>query len=251
MSGMADELQTLRAQLAARERELAAAQADAQELARTLAHDLRAPLRHVLAYSSLLREMLDSGEDVAPALGTLEGSAQQLGAMLDALLALNRVAQAPLQPGRTPGAVLLAEARRAAESAQAADLQGRSVHWQLPAELPELRGDPALLRQALAAVLDNALKFSRDTPQPRITVTAGPAADGALCLCVRDNGVGFDMDHAARLFQPFVRLHGAHYAGVGTGLATVRQILRRHGGTVQAEAASGQGCTIRMTLPAG
>lgn len=239
----ADELQALHAQLAA-------ARADADDFARMVGHDLRAPLRHVLAYGGMLREMLDAGEDVAPALATLERSARQLGDMLDAVVALSRWSRAPLQPGVTPGALLVDEARRQVEAALPDGERARAVDWRIDPALPDLPGDAAQLRHALAALLDNARKFTRPVTAPRIEIGGDTPPGGGARLYVRDNGVGFASAQAARLFQPFARLHGAQFEGLGTGLAQVQQIVRRHGGSVRAEAASGQGCTVWLTLPA-
>lgn len=240
MTASATPVELLRAQLAA-------AQADAEDLARAVSHDLRAPLRHVLAYGEVLGEMLQSGEDPAPALDQLARSSRQLGDMLDAVVALSRLAAAPLQPAWTDGALLLAEARRAAETALADPEQVARVRWQV-GPLPAVPGDPGQLRQALAALLGNALKFARPVAEPLIAVEGLTLPDGVVRLCVRDNGVGFAPEQAARLFQPFARLHGARFAGLGTGLALVRQVVRRHGGEVRAEAERDRGCTVWLSL---
>lgn len=236
------ELQALRAQLGA-------AQADAEDMARMVSHDLRAPVRHVLAYGELLREMAASGEDLAPALAQLDRSSRQLGDMLDAVLALVRLSGTPLQPGLTDGAVLVAEARRAAEAALPEADRARAIRWEIAPVLPPVPGDAAQLRQALAALLANALKFTRPVPEPCIRVDGAVQPDGGVQLCVRDNGAGFAPAQATRLFQPFARLHGARFEGLGMGLALVQQVVRRHGGSVRAEAAPGQGCTVWLTLP--
>ena len=238
----ASELQALRTQLGA-------AQADAEEMARMVSHDLRAPVRHVLAYGEVLREMVASGEDLAPALAQLDRSSRQLGEMLDAVLALVRLSGAPLCWSMTDGALLVAEARRAAEAALPEADRARTVRWEIAPGLPPVPGDAAQLRQALAALLANALKFTRPAAAACIQVDGAVLADGGVQLCVRDNGAGFAPAQATRLFQPFARLHGARFEGLGTGLALVRQVVRRHGGSVRAEAAPGQGCTVWLTLP--
>ncbi|KQP46117.1 ATP-binding protein [Pseudorhodoferax sp. Leaf274] len=236
------ELQALRAQLGA-------AHADAEDMARMVSHDLRAPLRHVLAYGEVLREMVASGEDVAPALAQLDRSSRQLGDMLDAVLALVRLSGAPLQPGLTDGALLVAEARRAAEAALPAADRARAIRWDIAPGLPPVPGDALQLRQALAALLANALKFTRPVAEPRIQVDGTVLPGGGVQLCVRDNGAGFPSAQAARLFQPFARLHGTRFEGLGTGLALVQQVMRRHGGSAHAEGAPGQGCAVWLTLP--
>ena len=116
--------------------------------------------------------------------------------------------------------------------------------------LPPCCADRAMLRQVYANLIGNAVKFTRDAPEPRVeigTVTGGTET----AYYVRDNGVGFDMAEAERIFKPFQRLHGAgRYEGSGIGLATVDRIIRRHGGRIWAESAPGEGSTFYFTLPA-
>lgn len=242
MSADAAELQALRTQLAA-------AHADAADFTRMVSHDLRAPLRHVLAYGEVLREMLQAGEDVAPALAQLDRSSRQLGDMLDAVVSLARLSHAPLHAGVTDGALLVDEARRTAEAASPEADRARHVRWQIAPALPPVPGDAAQLRQALAALLANALKFTRPVAEPCIEVDGAALPDGGVRLRVHDNGIGFAPAQASRLFQPFARLHGARFEGLGTGLAQVLQIVRRHGGSVQAEGEPDRGCTVSITLP--
>lgn len=237
-----DELQALRAQLGA-------ARADAEDLARMVGHDLRAPLRHVLAYGEVLREMAAAGEDMAPALAQIDRSSRLLGDMLDAVVALVRLSGVPLQPCVTDGTLLVAEARRTAEASVPPSDRARSVRWEIAPGLPPVPGDASQLRQALAALLANALKFTRTAAAPCIEIDGAVLPDGWVQLRVRDNGAGFPSAQAARLFQPFARLHGARFEGLGTGLALVQQVVRRHGGRVHAEGAPGLGCTVLLTLP--
>jgi light-regulated signal transduction histidine kinase (bacteriophytochrome) len=115
--------------------------------------------------------------------------------------------------------------------------------------LPPATGDRSLLRQVLTNLLDNALKFSRHAPRPRVEV-AGRREDGRSIYSVRDNGVGFDMRHADKLFGVFQRLHPAEdFEGTGIGLATVRRIVHRHGGRTWAEGEVDRGATFYFSLP--
>ena len=108
-----------------------------------------------------------------------------------------------------------------------------------------------MLRQVWVNLLGNALKFTRRATPARISIGAGPAPPGEVCVVVRDNGVGFDMRYAGKLFQVFQRLHSAEdFEGTGIGLASVQRILHRHGGRAWAESAPGQGATFRVSLPA-
>jgi signal transduction histidine kinase len=249
VSGETTALHTLRAQLAERDRALAAAQADADDVARMLAHDLRAPLRHVLAYGELLREMFEGGEDPAPALAQLDRSSRLMGDMLDAMVSLVRLARAPWQPTLTDGALLVHEARRLAEAALQPSDRERAIDWRIAADWPAIAGDAAQLRQALAALIGNAVKFTRTAAAACIEISGERLADGGACVYVRDNGVGFAPTQAAQLFQPFARLHGNQFEGLGLGLTLVQQVARRHGGSVQAQGQPGQGCSVSLRLP--
>jgi signal transduction histidine kinase len=115
--------------------------------------------------------------------------------------------------------------------------------------LPLVDADPALLRAVMSNLIGNAVKFTRDRSDARIEVDAVTSAD-AVCLQVRDNGVGFDAAAAAAVFAPFHRLHDATYAGHGIGLSIVRRAVERHGGKVWAESSPGQGACFSFTLPA-
>ena len=114
--------------------------------------------------------------------------------------------------------------------------------------LPKARGDPVLMGQVYANLVGNAIKFSSKTPSPRVELGA-ETQDGAPVYFVRDNGAGFEMDHAGQLFKPFERLHSeAEFQGTGIGLALVQLIVQRHGGRIWAESAPGRGATFRFTL---
>ena len=118
------------------------------------------------------------------------------------------------------------------------------------ATLPNATADPSLIKQAFVNLLSNAFKFTRRTPNAVIEIT-GWQRDGALTYCVRDNGAGFDMKTAARLFSIFHRLHGDQdFEGTGVGLSIVQRIIERHGGTITAEAEVGKGAAFTFTLPA-
>ncbi|MCK6432642.1 MAG: ATP-binding protein [Aquabacterium sp.] len=116
--------------------------------------------------------------------------------------------------------------------------------------MPEVSADPALLRQVLVNLVGNAAKYSAAVDTPRIEITAQASEPGWVTLQVSDNGVGFDDAQAARLFEPFQRLHGVQYQGHGVGLSIVRRIVERHGGRVWAQSAPGQGARFFVSLPA-
>jgi light-regulated signal transduction histidine kinase (bacteriophytochrome) len=116
-------------------------------------------------------------------------------------------------------------------------------------ELPDVQADADLVRQLFASVISNAFKFSREVPEPRIEIGSEPGK-GCNRYFVVDNGAGFDMKYAARLFGLFQRMHGeAQFEGTGAGLAMARCIVERHGGSIQAEATKNQGAKLSFTLP--
>ncbi|WP_119965242.1 sensor histidine kinase [Simplicispira lacusdiani] len=244
----------LRALLAQRDAQLAE-QADAmQEWMHAVSHDLRAPLRHITSYGPLVSELLqeapgleaEARQEALAFLATMDQSARRMGRMLEGLLVLSRIARAPLRRESVDLAALVEEAR----AAQAAAAQGRAVQWQMAPDLPVVQGDAPLLRQMLAELLGNALKFTRGRDPACIAVGGERGADGRVTLTVRDNGAGFNPAQAAGLFGVFQRLHReSEFEGVGAGLAAVRAIARRHGGEASATAAVGEGCTVRVSWP--
>ena len=256
----AQELARLRAQLAERDQRLADMAAAHEEFLRAVSHDLRAPLRHITSYGPLVTEVLQEADGALPTgqalqealefLATMEQSARRMGRMLDALLALSRVARAPLHPqqlSRAEVADLIAQV----QDALAPRAAGRAVQWQLTLAERPVRADAALLRQLLTELLDNALKFTRGREPARIAITLEHGAGGQVTLHVQDNGAGFAPAQSAGLFGVFQRLHReSEFDGVGAGLAVVRAIAQRHGGQASATATPGQGCTVCVTWPA-
>ncbi len=248
----------LRALLARRDQALADLAATQDELLRAVSHDLRAPLRHITSYGPLVRELIDeataagsltaeASEEALAFLATMDQSARRMGRMLDGLLTLSRAARAPLQPVTLDVQALVAEARAALAGAA----EGRAVQWSVDVRGLALRGDAALLRQLLAELLRNALQFTAGADPACIAVSAERLPGGGARLQVRDNGSGFDPARAGVLFGIFQRLHrDADQAGVGTGLATARTIVQRHGGRIAIAAQPGAGCTVTIDWPA-
>lgn len=237
-----DELERLRA-------ELRAAQDALGDFAYTVSHDLRAQLRHINAYSGLLREELGAGlsGDSAFFLDTISNAAQLMGRQIEGLTAWAQLDRATLEPVVLDTASLVGEVRQTLATADA----GRGIDWRVAPDLPPLRGDGVLLRQLFTHLLSNAFKFTRRTASPRIEIGWQAGAQAGWCgLHVRDNGAGFDPRHAGKLFHVFQRLHAAsEFEGLGLGLALAHKIVTRHGGTIQAEGAPGAGCCVRLTLP--
>jgi len=222
--------------------ELEAAMRELEAFSYSVSHDLRAPLRAIGGFVRLLAEdeaprLSDKGREM---LGVVERNTQRMGELIDALLMLARVSRTEIRRAPLDLAPLvegvLEELRRSHPSAELA-----------VGALPPARGDAALLRQAVVNLLQNALKYSARAAVPRVQV--GWSEDEGAYF-VRDNGVGFDMAHAERLFVAFQRLHpDEEFAGSGIGLAIVERVVRRHGGRVWAVSAPGAGATFYFTLP--
>jgi PAS domain S-box-containing protein len=240
----------LEARVANRTTLLRQANADLESFSYTVAHDLRAPLRAITGFAGILAE--DAGPrlnaDDRSHLARISAAALRMSGLLDGLLDFARTGRAQLQKTGVDMRALAAEA--IAENAEAAGGQVRVTLG----ELPPARGDALLLRQVWRNLVDNACKFSRKSAEPRVEVGCnlvypGSGAPPVAEYYVRDNGVGFDMDHAGRLFGVFQRLHdAADFTGTGVGLAIAQRIVMRHGGAIRAQSAPGQGATFSFTL---
>ncbi|WP_406623153.1 ATP-binding protein [Acidovorax sp. SDU_ACID1] len=252
------ETERLRAELAeARQRidDMAAAH---ESFLRGVSHDLRAPLRHVTSYGTLVREVLQElpGQypQVGEALGflaTMEQSARRMGLMLDGLQAIARAGRAPLRLEAVDLDAAVREARTELAAIEAGRAAG-DVQWDIAPHLPAVWADARLLRQLLLQVLGNALKFTHGQPDARLAVQAAPGdVAGRVAVMVQDNGVGFDGARAQHLFGVFQRMHReSEFDGVGAGLALCQAIAQRHGASISAQAAPGAGCTVRLDWPA-
>jgi signal transduction histidine kinase len=231
--------------LVERSRELEAANKDLEAFSYSVSHDLRAPLRSIDGFSRALLEdcadrLEEGGKDH---LRRVRAAAQRMGTLIDALLELARVARAPV---RREVVDLGALAEEVAASLGRTD-PGRGVSFSI-ARGASAKGDPRLLRVLLENLLGNAWKFTGHRPSARIEF-GRERRDGETLFFVRDDGAGFDMAYAEKLFRPFQRLHpGSEFEGTGIGLASVARIVRRHGGRVWAEGAVDRGATFYFTL---
>ncbi|WP_311233237.1 ATP-binding protein [Acidovorax sp. PRC11] len=247
----------LRALLAERDRALADMAAAHDEFLHAASHDLRAPLRHIVSFGPLVRELVEDGAQGLPAgareeacsfLGTMDQASRRMGRMLDGLLALSRIGRAPLHWALVDLNGLLA----GMPPALAGEAPGRDVEWRIAPGLPTVAGDAALLGQLFAELLGNALKFTRGRTPAVIAIDGDIAEDGAPRLTVRDNGTGFDPARAGMLFGVFQRLHrDADFDGMGVGLAKARAIMQRHRGRIGIDAVPGEGCTVVLAWPPG
>ncbi|HEV2271279.1 MAG TPA: ATP-binding protein [Steroidobacteraceae bacterium] len=215
-----------------------------ESLTYTIAHDLRAPLRTIDGFARALSE--DCAQELDEAgrryLQHVLDAAQRMSGMLEGLLSLTRIQRAEFHRVSLD---LATTARDVVERLRAAE-PSRAVEVVMPAAIAA-EGDPSLSTNALEALLQNAWKFTRGRDPARIEVGVKPASPRVYF--VRDNGVGFDMSYAGKLFGPFQRLHSEReFEGVGIGLAAAHRIIRRHGGRIWAEAALNGGATFYFTL---
>jgi signal transduction histidine kinase len=204
-------------------------------------------LRHVLGYLAMLRAEAGTrlGDGPHRYIETIERSARRMAALIDDLLSLSRVNRLEMQ--RRP--VNLVTLTRSVIDELEPETRGRNVEWTV-GDLPTVTADEGLLRQVLVNLLGNALKFTRRREVARIRVVSGPSPEGWCTIEVEDNGAGFDMQFASKLFGLFQRLHtGEDFEGTGIGLAIVRRILERHGGSISARSSVNAGATFMLTLP--
>jgi PAS domain S-box-containing protein len=211
----------------------------------SVAHDLRAPLRAIDGFSAMLLE--DHGADLqAPArlnLDRVREAAQRMGGLIDGLLSLGRLTRVDLHREQ----VDLSSLARTTFERLRQNQPERAVEFVVRDGLTP-RGDRALLGAALENLIGNAWKFTRDRPDARIELGSSEQ-DGETCYFVRDNGAGFDMAYASKLFGVFQRLHRpSEFEGTGIGLATVQRIVKRHGGRIWGEGKVGEGACFRFTL---
>jgi PAS domain S-box-containing protein len=211
----------------------------------TVAHDLRTPLRGLNGFVDVLKEEARDqlSQAAVDAMAEIRGNAIRMGQLIDDLLAFARLGKEDLQKRDVD---MFRMATRTSE-ALSPFMSGRPIELTLEA-MPRCQGDPALLEHVWTNLLGNAIKFTAGRVPARITVGA-EVQDGRTVYFVRDNGVGFDMAHAGKLFGVFQRLHAAdEFEGTGVGLATVMRICTRHGGTAWAQAAIDNGATFYFTV---
>jgi PAS domain S-box-containing protein len=213
----------------------------------SISHDLRAPLRHIDGFANLLTRhagpMLDATSQHY--LGTISKSATKLGQLVDDLLDFSRIGRTTLRLEMVDNDALVADVIRESGYGDIGEIK-----WDIGA-LPRVSASKAMLHQVWANLIDNAVKYSRATPNPSIAIAGQTdSTAGEHRFSVRDNGVGFDMAYVDKLFAVFSRLHGpAEFEGTGIGLANVRRIVLRHGGRVWAEGRVGEGATFHFVLP--
>jgi PAS domain S-box-containing protein len=226
--------------------ELATLNQELEAFTYSVSHDLRAPLRHVNAYAQLIQEELS--EQMTPMIkGHLQriiNGAKNMGRLIDDLLNLARVGKQELSSQDVALRPMVDEVIASLRP----EIEGRNIDWQI-GELGSAQCDPGLIGQVFVNLISNSVKYSR--PREKAVVQIGRTVmENKPVLFVRDNGVGFDMKYASKLFGVFQRLHLAeHFEGTGVGLATVSRIVQKHHGKIWAEAAEGKGATFYFTFP--
>jgi PAS domain S-box-containing protein len=244
-----DEIHRLNAELELRVKQrtaqLEAANRDLESFTYSVSHDLRAPLRHVDGFSRILVD--EFGSQLPPGalahIDRVRKATAHMGHLVDDLLNLARVGRGTLKVVPTDLNRVVTETITALE----ADARGRKIDWRI-GRLSTVECDPGLLRQVFSNLLGNAVKFTR--PREMAVIEIGETqTDGGTEIFVRDNGVGFAMKYADKLFQVFQRLHGEdEFEGTGVGLAIVHRILQKHGGTIRAESSPGNGTAFFFSL---
>ena len=234
-------------ELRRQEEALEATNKELEEFTYSISHDLRTPLGQVDGFSQLLLDKFSTRLDptVLDYVGHIHEAAQHMKRMVDELLNLGRVGRRDLHPQSTELRPLVDAAMFELES----QTRGRNITWQV-GPLPQVDCDPELMESVVANLLSNAVKFTRDRDPAVIQVGQMSSGDQTV-IFVRDNGAGFDMRYAERLFGVFQRLHRSdEFEGTGVGLATVQRIIRKHGGRIWAESELGKGATFFWILPA-
>jgi light-regulated signal transduction histidine kinase (bacteriophytochrome) len=242
-----EEVQRLNQELAKRSLELEGTNKELEAFAYSVSHDLRAPLRHMAGYTELLQKRISSVVDEKGHryMQMMLESAKRMGTLIDDLLAFSRIGRTETQKTLVNLDQLVKEALTEIRH----DTEGRKIAWKIGA-LPSFYGDRSMLRLALVNLFSNAVKFTRTRPEAEIEIGSVNGNSGELVVFIRDNGVGFDMKYANKLFGVFQRLHQSNaFEGTGIGLATVQRILHRHGGRVWAEGLVDKGATFYFSAP--
>jgi len=218
-----------------------------EAFAYSVSHDLRAPLRHIDGFLELLQKSSAGALDERGHhyMSTISESARRMGTLIDDLLSFSRMGRYEMSKGQVDLGDLVQQVIRELGP----ETEGRTIRWRI-GDLPVITGDCAMLRVVLVNLISNALKFTLPCEKTEIEIGCTGERENETIVFVRDNGVGFDMNYADKLFAVFQRLHREdEFQGTGIGLANVRRIIARHGGRTWAEGEVNQGATFCFSLP--
>jgi PAS domain S-box-containing protein len=238
----------LEKRVAERTQQLVAANKDLDVFSHMVSHDLRAPLRHIASFVSLLQEQMgDSADTLALQYqNSIAKASKRMSLMIEGLLEYARLGRVAIDTQPVPIAQLV----QGVIAHLKQENPDRRIEWVIEDDLPVVRGDAMLLAQALGNLLGNAVKYTRPRDLARVEIGWKVNPVGGRTFYIADNGVGFDLEKAHNLFVMFQRQHHSmDYEGTGTGLALSQRIIERHGGRIWAETAPGEGCTFYFTLP--
>jgi len=237
----------LEQRVARRTEQLEIANKELEAFSYSISHDLRAPLRAIGGFIEIIQDKHTSQLDAEGlrVFNVIASNAQRMNELIDDLLAFSRLTRQEFQRAEVDVGGLVQTVLAEVPPPKHQDPQP-NIHVHV---LPKVHGDSSMLRQVFANLVSNAVKFSRHSPDPLVEIGALPN-HSEVVFFVRDNGVGFDMKYAPKLFQVFQRLHKAEqFEGTGVGLAIVQRIVQRHGGRVWAEASPDRGATFYFSLP--
>lgn len=230
-----------------RTNQLEVANKELEAFAYTVSHDLRAPLRHIAGYTQIILRSNESqlAEKDREVFDHIVKATDRMAQLIEDLLAFSRLATGELKRGPVDTQALVEEVLQELKP----EYESRPILWE-KAALPPLQADPGLLRQVFANLISNAVKYTRPCHPAKIEIGSQTDDSGEPVIFVRDNGAGFDMKYAAKLFGVFQRLHRQdEFEGTGVGLANVRRIIAKHGGRTWAEGKVGHGATFYFTIP--
>jgi PAS domain S-box-containing protein len=242
-----EEIRKLNIELGIRSSDLEATNKELEAFAYSVSHDLRAPLRHMVGFTELLQKHNASTLDEKSLryMRIILESAKKMGTLIDDLLAFSKIGRAETRETMVNLEQLVKEVLTDIQP----ETSGRTIAWKIGA-LPNLYGDRSMLRVALVNLISNAVKFTRRNPRAEVEIGFMEKKEDGMVVFVRDNGVGFDMKYAHKLFGVFQRLHQSDsFEGTGIGLATVQRIIHRHGGRVWAESLLNRGATFFFSVP--
>ncbi len=227
--------------------QLEVARKELESFSYIVSHDLRAPIRHIKGFCQLLNK--SAGSELSPQsrhyLDTIAHAADRMGLLIDGLLMYSRLGRAEMRQSNVSLQHLV---EKTIEELQP-QADGRQIEWK-KGRLPEVQADPSLLRQVFINLISNALKYTRPRQPAEIEIGSFEEDGRETVIYVRDNGVGFNMEHANKLFGVFQRLHSnEEFEGTGVGLANADRIISRHGGRTWAEGKVNQGATFYFSLP--